>query len=160
MRSRRGRRLAAIVLGLAAAVFVVLVAGGIGATAAKPTPPGTTQQPAQQPAQQPPDRGNTPIPLYTVPPELQFTAPPVAPTSEVRATAPPTPTPPPTPPPTAGPAVGSEVTPPGLVSVPVASLGPVPQGGGGQDPTLVILVVIIGLGLLAIGAFVLAISVQ
>ena len=45
------------------------------------------------------------------------------------------------------------------MSAPVASLGPTRQAAS-QDPTLVVLVVIIGLGLLAVGAFVLAISVQ
>lgn len=145
MRSHR-RGLAALFIGLGSALFVALiVAGGTGARAAQPTPPG-----------EPPPGHQTAPPIYTIPPELLQTAPPVvAPTAAPT----PTPTPVPTAVPTTGPAVGTEVTPPGLVSVPVASVGPAPQPSS-QDPTLVILVVIIGLGLLAIGAFVLAISVQ
>jgi len=146
---RRRRRFAAVLFGLGAVLFVVLVAGGVGATAAVPTPAPNQQG-------QPPGRDHTPFPIYTVPPAILQTAPPVA---SAAPTVVPTPTPPPTAVPTTGPAVGTEVTPPGLVSVPVASLGPAPQAGG-SDPTLIVLVVIIGLGLLAIGAFVLALSVQ
>ena len=149
------RRLAALLIAAGATVLLVLVAGGGGAKAAPATPPALSTVTAQ-PVAQPPGHDHTPLPVYTIPPELLQTA---QPAPVVQATVAPTPTPLPTAVPTTGPAVGTQVTPPGLTGDLAANLGPTPQPSG-QDPTLVVLVVIIGLGLLAIGAFVLAISVQ
>ena len=149
----RRRALATGLLSSLAALVLAVIAGGIGTQshsfAAPPTPdPGRTQ------------------PASTLPPQFQFTLPPaftVPPESPV-ATLPPTPPPTPsaipsTAPVPTGPAVGTEVTPPALANVQLAQVGPTPQSGG-SDATLVILIVIVGLALLAIGAFVLAIAVQ
>lgn len=158
---RRRRALGVALIAASAAVALAVVAGGLGASRV-----------ALADTQPAPDR--TPPPVFTIPPILQFTLPPDQqtnpftlpsdlPTTPV-ATLPPTPPPTDTPLPTTqpvptGPAVGTQVTPPGLVSVPVASVGPSPQPGA-SDVTFVILIVIIGLSLLAIGAFVLALAVQ
>ena len=149
----RRRALATAVLSSFAAVILALVAGALGT------------QSHSFAAQQTPDPGRTP-PTFTLPPNFQFTLPPqftVPPESPV-ATLPPTPPPTATPLPTTaavptGPAVGTEVTPPALANVQLAQVGPSPQTAG-SDVTLVILIVIVGLALLAIGAFVLAIAVQ
>jgi hypothetical protein len=148
----RRRALATGFLSGFAALILALVAGGIGTqthSLAAPTPdPGRSQPP------------------YTLPPQFQFSLPPqftVPPESPV-ATLPPTPPPTPSALPTTapvptGPAVGTVVTPPALANVQLAQVGPSPQSAG-SDVTLVILIVIVGLALLAIGAFVLAIAVQ
>ena len=147
----RRRALATGFLSGLAALILALVAGGVGS------------QSHSFAAQQTPDPGRTPP---TLPPQFQFTLPPeftVPPESPV-ATLPPTPPPTPsaipsTAPVPTGPVVGTEVTPPALANVQLAQVGPTPQSGG-SDVTLVILIVIVGLALLAIGAFVLAIAVQ
>ena len=149
----RRRALATAFLSSFAALILALVAGGIGT------------QSHSLAAQQTPDPGRTP-PTFTLPPNFQFTLPPeftIPPESPV-ATLPPTPPPTPsaipsTAPVPTGPAVGTQVTPPALANVQLAQVGPTPQTGG-SDVTLVILIVIVGLALLAIGAFVLAIAVQ
>ena len=146
----RRRALATGFLSTFAALLLALIAGGIG---------------SQSRSYAAPHPRDTPPPAYTIPPELQFTLPP-----ELTETAPPVATLPPTPLPTpsaipstapvpTGPAVGTEVTPPALANAQLAQVGPTPQSGG-SDVTLVILIVIVGLSLLAIGAFVLAIAVQ
>lgn len=148
----RRRALATAFLSSFAALILALLAGGIG-----------TQTPSY--AAQSPDPGRQP-PTFSLPPQFQFTLPPqftVPPESPV-ATLPPTPPPTPSAIPTTapvptGPAVGTEVTPPALANVQLAQVGPTPQASG-SDVTLVILIVIVGLALLAIGAFVLAIAVQ
>ena len=148
----RRRALATAFLSSFAALILALVAGGIGT------------QSHSLAAQQTPDPGRTPT--FTLPPNFQFTLPPeftIPPESPV-ATLPPTPPPTPsaipsTAPVPTGPVVGTEVTPPALANVQLAQVGPNPQTGG-SDATLVILIVIVGLALLAIGAFVLAIAVQ
>ena len=150
----RRRALATGFLSAFAAVLLAVIAGGIGTQ--------SRTLAAQQPS--PPPRLDTPPP-YTLPPQFQFTLPPeFTQTPPPVATLPPTPVPTPTPLPTTapvptGPAVGTEVTPPALANVQLAQVGPTPQSGG-SDVTLVILIVIVGLSLLAIGAFVLAIAVQ
>ena len=149
----RRRALATALLSSFAALILALVAGAVGT------------QSHSFAAQQTPDPGRT-QPPYTLPPQFQFTLPPeftVPPASPV-ATLPPTPPPTPsaipsTAPVPTGPAVGTEVTPPALANVQLAQVGPSPQTAG-SDVTLVILIVIVGLALLAIGAFVLAIAVQ
>lgn len=143
----RRRALATALVSSFAALLLALIAGGVGTS-----PSFAAQQ--------------TPQPKSTLPPQFQFTLPPeftVPPESPV-ATLPPTPPPTPsaipsTAPVPTGPAVGTEVTPPALANVQLAQVGPSPQSGG-SDVTLVILIVIVGLALLAIGAFVLAIAVQ
>lgn len=158
---RRRRALAVAITAATAAVALAIIAGGLGA--ARTALADVTPRPG---------RVQTPPPEFTIPPILQFTLPPDQNNDNNAQTplATPAPTPPPTPPPTetplpttqpvpTGPAVGSQVTPPGLVSVPVAAVGPAPQPGA-SDVTFVILIVIIGLSLLAIGAFVLALAVQ
>lgn len=147
----RRRALATAFLSSFAALILALLAGGIG-----------TQTPSY--AAQTPDPGHG---QPTLPPQFQFTLPPqftVPPESPV-ATLPPTPVPTPsaipsTAPVPTGPAVGTQVTPPALANVQLAQVGPTPQQPGGSDVTLVIMIVIVGLALLAIGAFVLAIAVQ
>lgn len=146
----RRRALATALLSSFAALILALVAGGIGTQSHSLAAPAT------------PDPGR----IQTVPPQIQFTLPPeftIPPESPV-ATLPPTPPPTPsaipsTAPVPTGPAVGTEVTPPALANVQLAQVGPTPQTAG-SDVTLVILIVIVGLALLAIGAFVLAIAVQ
>lgn len=149
----RRRALATGFLSSFAALILALVAGGVGT------------QSHSLAAQQTPNPGRT-QPAFTLPPQFQFSLPPeftVPPESPV-ATLPPTPPPTPTPIPSTapvptGPVVGTEVTPPALANVQLAQVGPTPQSGA-SDVTLVILIVIVGLALLAIGAFVLAIAVQ
>jgi hypothetical protein len=149
----RRRALATGLLSSLAALLLAVIAGGIGTQSHSFAAPPT------------PDPGRTP-PGATLPPQFQFTLPPeftVPPESPV-ATLPPTPPPTPsaipsTAPVPTGPAVGTEVTPPALANVQLAQVGPTPQSGA-SDVTIVILIVIVGLALLAIGAFVLAIAVQ
>lgn len=152
---RRRRALAAAFLSGFAALLLAVVAGGVGtqsrSLAAQPAPAPARQ--TQPPDTLPPTFSFSLPPEFTIPPEL----PPVA-------TLPPTPLPTPsalpsTAPVPTGPAVGTEVTPPALANVQLAQVGPTPQSGS-SDVTLVILIVIVGLSLLAIGAFVLAIAVQ
>ncbi|MBV8526716.1 MAG: hypothetical protein JOZ75_00215 [Candidatus Dormibacteraeota bacterium] len=147
----RRRALATGLLSSFAALILAVIAGTFG-----------TQAPSFA-AQQTPDPGRTP-PTFTLPPQFslppEFTVPPESPVATLPPTPPPTPSAVPTtaPVPT-GPAVGTEVTPPALANVQLAQVGPTPQQSG-SDVTLVILIVIVGLALLAIGAFVLAIAVQ
>ena len=150
---RRRRALATAFLSGFAALLLAVIAGGVGtqshSLAAQPAPARQTQPPFTLP----PTFSFSLPPEFTIPPEL----PPVA---TLPPTPPPTPSPlPSTAPVPTGPAVGTEVTPPALANVQLAQVGPTPLSGG-SDVTLVILIVIVGLSLLAIGAFVLAIAVQ
>lgn len=147
----RRRALATGFLSSFAALILALVAGGLGT------------QSHSFAAQQTPVPARTP-PTFTLPPQFtlppEFTVPPGTPVATLPPTPPPTPSAiPSTAPVPTGPAVGTEVTPPALANVQLAQVGPTPQSGG-SDATLVILIVIVGLALLAIGAFVLAIAVQ
>ena len=151
---RRRRAFATAFLSGFAALLLAAIAGGIGTQSRS-----LAAQPAPAPARQtqPPDT-LPPTFSFSLPPE--FTIPPESPVATLPPTPPPTPTPlPSTAPVPTGPAVGTEVTPPALANVQLAQVGPTPQSGG-SDVTLVILIVIVGLSLLAIGAFVLAIAVQ
>ena len=161
---RRRRALAAGFISGFAAVLLALIAGGVG-TGARPALAayGNSAPQLIRQATSDPTQSGLGLPgLLTLPPDLQFTLPPDKP----QPTATPTPTPIPTetplpsvaPVPT-GPAVGSEVTPPAQANPAVATIGPTPQPAA-SDVTLVIVIVIIGLSLLAIGAFVLALAVQ
>ena len=149
---RRRRALATGFLSGFAALLLAVIAGGIG-----PQSPSLAAQPAPARQTQPPDT-LPPTFSFSLPPE--FTIPPELPVATLPPTPPPTSTPlPSTAPVPTGPAVGTEVTPPALANVQLAQVGPTPQSGS-SDVTLVILIVIVGLSLLAIGAFVLAIAVQ
>ncbi len=156
---RRRRAVAAGFISGFAALLLALIAGGVG-TGARPALAAVGNSAPQLSRQQTADPTPIGLPgLLTLPPDLQFTLRP-------QQTATPTPTPIPTetplpsvaPVPT-GPAVGTEVTPPAQANPAVATLGPTPQPAA-SDVTLVIVIVIIGLALLAIGAFVLALAVQ
>lgn len=137
--------LAAAVLAAASALTAGVLAGAGQARAQGPAQhQHHTPDPGPQQEQQPPtfDPGETPTDTPTA-------APTPLPTETFESTAP-VPT---------GPAVGTESTPGTVLSVPAAHLGPTPEPSGG-DVTLVVLLVIIGLALAAIGAFVLAIALQ
>lgn len=162
---RRRRALAAGFISGFAALLLALIAGGVG-TSTRPamaaygnSAPQLSRQQTSNPTTDP---GLQLPPLLTLPPDLQFTLPPDKP--QQTATPAPTPIPTETPLPSVapvptGPAVGSEVTPPAQANPAVATIGPAPQPAA-SDVTLVIVIVIIGLSLLAIGAFVLALAVQ
>lgn len=150
---RRGLGALVVLAGLMTVLGVLMASGGGGRVLAAPhtpapadnTPLPTHSHHTPEPAPTPPG-DQTPAPDQTPVPVAPATPPPASPPSSTA----PVPT---------GPAVGTEVTPQGLVTVPAATVGPTPQSGS-SDVTLLILAVIAGLALTAVGAFVLAIAMQ